>query len=194
MKPFQAKELVVLGGLAALMAATRYFHFGSALYLPDASLAVFFLAGFALSRAAYFPALLLEAGAIDYLAIAIGGVSDWCVTPAYWFLIPTYACLWLGGRWCAARHRPDWRGPALSGGALLAAASLAFLISNASFYLLSGYFTDMGWVEYGARVAKYYPLYVASALGYVAIAAMARWMAATVLAPRAEPRGGPLAG
>lgn len=58
----------------ALMALTRYGHFGSALSLPDASLAVFFLAGFYLP-AWMLPVLLIEAVGIDYLATTVGGVS-----------------------------------------------------------------------------------------------------------------------
>ncbi|WP_052700170.1 hypothetical protein [Methylocucumis oryzae] len=43
--------------LIALMVVTRYHHFGDALHLPDASLAVFFLAGYSRSlpyRKAFF--------------------------------------------------------------------------------------------------------------------------------------------
>lgn len=43
------QQFVLLALFALLMAATRFHHFGSALFLPDASLAVFFLAGFYLS-------------------------------------------------------------------------------------------------------------------------------------------------
>jgi hypothetical protein len=194
MKPFRSTELIVFAGLGALMAATRYYHFGSAYNLPDASLAVFFLAGFALSRPAYLAVLLVAAGLIDYLATAIGGVSDWCVTPAYWFLIPAYAVLWIAGRWCAARYRLDIGGVALLCGVLFAAASIAFLISNASFYLLSGYFGDMGWIEYAARVAGYFPRYVGATFGYVAAASSVPGAAAAVRALGKATRSGPLAG
>ena len=63
--------------LVLVMAATRYHHFGDALHLPDASLAVFFLAGVLALPLAVFPVLLLEAGVIDLLAIGMGGVSDY---------------------------------------------------------------------------------------------------------------------
>lgn len=122
--------------------------------------------------------LLLEAGLIDYLAITMGGVSDWCVTPAYWFLIPTYACLWCGGRWYAGRRRRVWSTLLPLIGTLLFTVSLAFLISNAGFYLFSGYFPQMGWAEYGAGVAPYYPRYAANAFLYVAFAALAHWTVA----------------
>lgn len=165
--------LLLIGlALALLMGATRFHHFGSATHLPDASLAVFLLGGFYLRRAGWFAGYLAEAALTDYLAIAYGGVIGWCVTPAYAFLVPTYACTWYAGVWYARRSRPDWRtfGPLL--GALLAGISAAFLVSNGSFYLLSGYFSEMSWTEYAGRVAKYYPPYLSGALLYVALAAL----------------------
>ncbi len=157
--------------LALLMVATRFHHFGSTTHLPDASLAVFFLGGFYLRRPVLFGCYLAEAALIDYLAITLGGVSDWCVTPAYAFLIPTYASLWLGGVWYARRHRMAWRTLAPLLGAVALGVSAAFLISNASFYLLSGYFPEMSWTEYASRVAKYFPPYASSAVAYIAFAA-----------------------
>src|SRR3990167_728974 len=68
----QIKTIAIFATLAALMAATRDHHFCSALHLPDASLAIFLLAGFYLPRWA-FPVLLVEAGLADYLAINYGG-------------------------------------------------------------------------------------------------------------------------
>jgi hypothetical protein len=163
--------LIIGAALAVLMAATRFHHFGFATYLPDASLAVFFLAGFYLRGAWLLPLLLAEAAAIDYLAISVGGVSDWCITPAYAFLLPTYASMWLGGRWYARLYRPDWRTLFALGGVLLLAASVAFLISNWGFYFFSGRFGKMGWIEYSGQIARYFPHYLGGALLYVAAAA-----------------------
>ena len=163
-------EVAIACALAALMAATRFHHFGSAMYLPDASLAVFFLGGLYLRRTLAFGAYAGLAALIDYLAIAHGGVGDWCVTPAYAFLLPTYACLWWAGVWCSRHDRHGWRGYARLAGALLVATGLAFLISNASFYGLSGYFGELSLAEYAARVARYFPPYLVSAVAYVAAA------------------------
>lgn len=157
--------------LAILMAAARFHHFGSATHLPDASWAVFLLGGFYLRGAALFGSYLATAALIDYLAITLGGVSDWCVTPAYAFLIPTYASLWFGGVWYARRHRIEWATLAPLFGAIFVGVSAAFLISNGSFYLLSGYFPEMSWTEYASRVAKYYPRYTLSTAAYVLLAA-----------------------
>src|SRR5512137_506705 len=85
--------------LIALMVLTRFHHFGDVLHLPDASLAVFFFAGF-YRKKAFFGFLLALAALIDYLAIE-NGTSSWCVTPAYVFLIPTYAVMWFAGRYCS---------------------------------------------------------------------------------------------
>lgn len=171
----QTKQLWIFVGLALLMAATRYNHFGSSVSFPDASLAVFLLAGFFLSRLKMlaFGFLLLEAGGIDYYAINVAGVSDWCVTPAYWFLIPTYASMWLGGSWFAKHQQQGWRNLALFAGVSWLATTVAFLISNGSFYLFSGRYAEMSVTEYAERVAQYYPPYLSGSLIYLALAAVA---------------------
>ena len=173
--------------LATGMAATRFHHFGSAMHLPDASLAIFFLAGFYLRPALFLPAFLAEAALIDYIAIAHAGVSDWCVTPAYGFLIPTYASLWFAGRWYAARHQHHWRTLVALVGALAIGTSLAFLISNGSFYLFSDRFPNINWTEYATRVARYFPPYALSTLMYVFFAAALHAVVVAVVATRPPP-------
>jgi len=180
MNNIQTRSIAIYAALAALMAATRFDHFGSAASLPDASYAVFFLGGLYLARSARasfaaFIALILEAGLIDYYATSVQGISDWCMSPAYWFLIPTYGSLWLVGRWFAPRLTKEGRGMAgkgLLGLALLAwaACSFAFVFSNATFYLFSERFADMSASEYASRVAQYYGSYVSVALLYIACA------------------------
>lgn len=172
----QTKQLAIFAALVLLMAVTRGSHFGSPFALPDATLAIFLLAGFMLPRftlaaLAAFVFLLLEAGGIDYYAINVAGVSDYCVSPAYWFLIPAYAGMWLGGRWFATRQKNSWNSLALFGGVSWLTTTVAFLISNGSFFLLSGRFTDMSLAEYAARVATYYPSYLGGSLMYLALAA-----------------------
>lgn len=173
----QTRSIGIFAALVLLMAATRYNHFGSSVSLPDASWAVFFLAGVLLPRLGWvawaaFGVLLLEAWGIDYYATQIQGVSDWCITPAYGFLIPTYASLWLGGSWFAARQQNTWRSLGEFFGIAVLATSIAFLISNISFYLLSGRIGDMGVMEYATSVAKYYPPYLTGSMLYLAVAAL----------------------
>lgn len=174
----QTKHVGIFAALVLLMAVTRGSHFGSSAYLPDATLAVFLLGGFFLARFSWvamlaFGLLLLEAGGIDYYAINVAGVSDWCVTPAYGFLIPTYAIMWLGGSWFAKQQQSGWRSLALFGGVAWLATTLAFLVSNGSFYLFSGRYSEMGVAEYAGNMAQYYPPYLAGSLMYLALAAVA---------------------
>lgn len=168
MKNLKLKNIAVVGTLVALMAATRMHHFGSPLHLPDATLAVFLLAGFLLASPALFGALLVEAAALDYVAITQMGVSDYCVTPAYWFLIPTYGVLWLAGRYCARTDRHTVHSLLPFAGIAFAALSAAFVISNGAFLLFSGRYPGMGVAEYAGLVAQYYLPYLSSAVLYLA--------------------------
>lgn len=152
--------------LAGLMLATRFHHFGDAISLPDASLAVFFLAGLWVGGWKFFGLLLVEAGFIDYLAITQFNVSDYCISQAYAFLIPAYACLWIAGWYCARFKTLNSTTLITQLGLLFIATTVAFIISNGSFYLLSGKFSDLNWVEYSTRVMQYYPPYLTATLIY----------------------------
>jgi hypothetical protein len=173
----QTKQLGILTTLVLLMAMTRYNHFGSSISLPDASLAVFLLAGLLMARSIWpallvFVLLLLEAGGIDYYAINVAGVSDWCVTPAYWFLIPTYATMWLGGRWFAAHQKYTLSSLVLFAALSWLTTTVAFFVSNASFFLFSGRYSEMKTIEYTGQVAQFYLPYLAGSLSYLALAAV----------------------
>lgn len=172
--------------LAALMALTRVHHFGDAFSLPDASLAVFFLAGMGISSFWFLGFLLLQAGVIDYVAITQFNVSDFCVSAAYVFLIPTYSVMWFAGRYCAKFKTMNAPELLASVGLAALATSAAFAISNGSFYLLSGRFSDLSWEQYFSGITQYYPLYTSAALIYavagLAVIRIAQSM--TVLASR----------
>ncbi|MBM4206522.1 MAG: hypothetical protein FJ190_00445 [Gammaproteobacteria bacterium] len=152
--------------LIGLMALTRFNHFGTAFSLPDASLAVFFFAGLGVTGYWFLAVLLMEAGLIDYLAISQMAVSDFCITPAYAFLIPAYAVMWWAGRYCKACA--DWQVASTLKAfvALGVAVSLSFLISNGSFYLVSGSFGAPGLDKYLEQLVHYYPPYLMSTLVY----------------------------
>lgn len=136
----QIQRVSIFIALALVMAVTRIHHFD---VLPDASWAVFFLAGFWLRGSARwaFPLLLAEAVLVDFVVITQQGINFWshyCVSPAYWFLIAAYAALWLGGSWLA-KHQRGLRLPTLGLAvlALLASEAVCYLISNGSFYWIS---------------------------------------------------------
>lgn len=164
------RTLFLPAALALLMLVTRFDHFGSSAHLPDATLAVFFLAGFYWRGRLAFPLLLAEAVAIDYVAIAHFGVSDFCVSPAYAFLVPAYAAPWAAGLWLRRQAAWNWASLLPLAGALFTSITTAFLFSNGSFYWLSGRYADPNWGEYFERAAHYFPPYLSSPFIYVALA------------------------
>lgn len=174
MNILQNRTFQIAAALAALMAMTRFNHFGSAVALPDASYAVFFLAGLFLGggRAAIAILLSLLAGAvlIDCYAINFQNVSAWCVTPAYAGLQLAYVALWFMGRSFARFYTLNLRGVGGLLGMAILAGSVAFWIANATFFLFAGYFDNMNLIEYISRVAGYHLSYVAVMLVYVGLA------------------------
>jgi len=156
--------------LVAVMIATRFKHFGDALHLPDASMAVFFLGGLYLRRHAVFIAMVLLAVALDWISISYAGVSNFCVTLAYSFLPLAYAVLWYAGRWFPPRM--DGRAASFVGAFVVAlvAACVSFAISNGSFYWLGGRYAQPNMAEYLSRLWQWGPLFVRTTLSYVAVA------------------------
>ncbi|ULU26963.1 hypothetical protein [Dyella terrae] len=139
----QTQRLGIFLALAAVMAATRIhlslFHHD----IWDASWGIFFLAGFWLRGSARwaFPLLMVEAVLVDYLVISNQGINFWdhyCVSAAYWFLVPSYLSLWLGGSWLAGRKLGfNASSLALTVSAVLVSWLACYVISNGSFYWLS---------------------------------------------------------
>ena len=155
---------------AAVMIATRFHHFGTALHLPDASMALFFLGGLWLRRHLAFAAFMALAVVLDWVSVSYAGVSDFCVTPAYSFLLPAYAVLWYAGRWWSVRMAATPMALAGAFGVALLAASLSFAISNGAFYWLGGRYANPHLGEYFARLWQWGPLFVRTTLTYVAVA------------------------
>jgi hypothetical protein len=173
-------------GLIWAMALTRAGQSGSH-PLPDASVAVFFLLGYFNRSALWLPIALVLAAAVDAWVVT-GDISAYCTTPAAVFLIPTYATLWLAGRF--ARRRRLTLGAVLTTAAI--AAGAAFLISSGSFYFLSGEFSDLPLATYSREVLiRYLPPYVAHCLLYVGAAVVvsraAGWLHAAAASRRREP-------
>lgn len=163
-------NLGLFAAFAAFMVATRFHHFGDALHLPDASMAIFLLGGLYLRQHWQFAAFIGLAVVVDWAAIELAGASDFCVTPAYSFLLPAYAVLWYAGRLYAPRLQAGWLSMLGGFGVALLAASLSFLISNGAFYWLGGRYADPHFAEYVARLWQWGPLFVRTTMTYVAVA------------------------
>ena len=170
--PTSRQQLALGLVLALLMAITRSHHWATLHALPDASWAVFFLAGIYLRPLLAVPALMLEAAAVDYAAITWGGVGGFCVSPAYAFLIPAYGALFLAGRVYAPHHRPSW--PALPWllGCALAGTMAAELFSSGGFYFFSGRFANPDLAGFIPRLIKYAPSTLSSLALYLGLAAV----------------------
>jgi hypothetical protein len=151
--------------LALAMAATRVSHFGTSELLPDASLAVFLVGGMLLSGWQCFAILFAVAFGADVLSAQTAEEAGWCLTPAYWGLLPTYAVLWLAGRKIGKYEAPSFvRDAGISVGAI----ALAFVISNATWFAFSNTLGGMNAADFTLTVAKYFPPYLGSAMLYLA--------------------------
>lgn len=172
--------MALLSLLALVMAATRMDHFGGALALPDASLAVFFLAGLWLRKSWGFPALLVVGCGVDLLALAQAGLGADCLSPAYPFLIAAYGALWAAGRRVAAANGADLL---RSAAAVALAAGVAFLISNLSWFAFSGLFVERALADFVATTLPQAPRYVGWAVGYTLLGLGAHRALASVRLP-----------
>lgn len=160
-------------GLALVMVATRFPGLASNWHLQDASWALFFVAGFYLREQWRwaFPAFIVIAVAIDLIAIRFYGIDNYCVTVAYWFIVPAYGALWLGGHWLSGRASLDARGLLLLAASLVISVSVCYLISNGSFYWLSGRAVNPSLDGWAANFAGWYWPFARVSLAYVAVAA-----------------------
>lgn len=167
---FFSSSLIRLLPLLLLMAATRMHHVGSALHLPDASWAVFFLGGFYLAGAGFW-LLMAAAVALDFAAFA-AGVSTYCLSPAYPLLLPAYAALWGGGRLLRRGDVKSWRFALRAAVCWLVAASAAYLLTNGGFYWFSGRVIAPSWTGYAQHAPLWYGRFISAPVPYLVVAAL----------------------
>jgi hypothetical protein len=185
------QRLGIAGLLALAMLATRVNHFAP---IPDASWAVFFAAGFYLRGSARwaFPALMALAVAVDVAVIGFSGTSLWdhyCMSAAYWFLVPAHAAMWLGGSTLRRTYEGlEWRATAWLLVTFLVGYSACFTIANGSFFWLA----DGSWVKsmpgWFENFGHYYLPYLRSAAMYVAGAALLHVVVALLVREKAPAR------
>lgn len=168
----KTNQIIVGVVLAALVIMTRGHHFASINSLPSASVAVFFLAGLYLRPSWVFAALLALCASLDYAAITYGGVSNFCATPAYGFLLPAYGAMWLAGRWFAKHYRfsPKAILPLLA--SVTVGASVSQLFSSGGFYFFGGRYADPTLAVFGERLLKYFPMHFENVAFWLSTAAV----------------------
>ena len=156
--------------MALLMILTRSHHFASMHNLADASWAIFFLAGVYMPSAWPLLGFFLLSWWLDFAAYTWGGVSDFCLTPAYAFLLPAYASLWLAGYWYNTKYyQPIWRTVIPFIFSISIGLTLCGLFSSGGFYFFSGRFANTSLPEFGEQLIKYFPLYGETFLFYISI-------------------------
>ena len=155
--------------LALVMFVTRMGHFGEYGGPPDASWAVFFLAGLWLRSPQLFPAFFALAWVADLAAFALG-TPNLCYSPAYLFLIPAYGALWAAGMWVARRTDLTVARTIV---AVPVAALVAFSVANLGMYLLAPPAAPIGLMGFAAQVAGWFPGYLLTMSVYVTLGLLA---------------------
>lgn len=169
------QRALVLSLLVLLMAGTRINHFAP---IPDASWAVFFIGGFYLrswSRWA-FPLLMGLAVAVDWAVISSQGMSFWqhyCVSAAYWMLIPAYFAMWAGGMLLRRGYAgASWKSLGLLAGTLIGSVALCHLIAQGSFYWISASVAEPTFAGWAKNYSDWLLPYLRTAALYTAAAAL----------------------
>ncbi len=157
-------QKIFLFGILALLMITRASHFGNASLLPDASIACFFLLGAMHARLRWVLLASLIAVAIDLLVTRLMIVSDYCMSPAYWGLLPIYALVWWLGRRLGNNLKLSLKNFILFG---WFSASIAFFLSNAIWYPFSEQVNKMSLADFSSAVSQYYLPYTAYSVFYI---------------------------
>lgn len=161
-------SLVLLSLLWTTRSGVVGSHFGSALNLPDASWAVFWLLGFWVRQVRWLIAGFVASGNADYFAVQHGTSAD-CFTTAYIFLIPSYLSLWVAGRWAQRQSLFEDSTGATHVLSLLVGVFACFTCANIGMYLASDTVNQLSLWNYTLTVAHYLPLYLATSTLYVSV-------------------------
>lgn len=161
--------IAVLAVLSFLMLATRTHHFSSFNHLPSASIAIFFLAGMYLRNIKAFWFFYILTLTIDLASSYYRGQFGDCITTSYPALVLSYGVMFTVGYYTRPNwQQSDWHINIIKVAlALFIASSIAFFISNGSYYALSGKFPELSWAEYATRVDKYFFKSISNPIFYV---------------------------
>ncbi|MBA6265015.1 hypothetical protein [Colwellia sp. Bg11-12] len=161
--------IAIFATLTLLMLATRTHHFASLNHLPSASIAIFFLAGMYLRNIKMFWFFYILTVTVDLASSYYRGQFGDCITTSYPALVLSYAAMFTAGFYT----RPNWQQSVWQVNiikvalAMFIASSIAFFISNGSYYAFSGKFPVLSWAEYATRVDKYYVKSISNPIFYV---------------------------
>lgn len=168
--PKMNRQWVIVSALLLMMLVTRPHMLN---HLQDASWAIFLLLGFYIRSHIAFIGFMVTAIVIDLAVVEYTQIDNYCMTPAYPFIIPAYAVLWGAGRWLAGQHQShgSYRKTLIQGTlAAVLAITICFGITNIGFYWFSEHFEDMSLSAYAADVAKYLVAFMQTTFFYLTVA------------------------
>ena len=170
------QRATILSLLVLLMAATRSHVFNHFTPVPDASWAVFMIAGFYLrswTRWA-FPVFMALAVLVDYVVISGQGLdffAHYCMSAAYWFLVPAYFALWAGGMLVHHYYQAaNGKALAVLVASLLGSVVVCHLLSQGSFYWLSDSVADPTFAGWWKNYSDWLLPYLRTTAIYVGLA------------------------
>jgi len=155
------------------MVLTRSHYFS---LLPDASWAVFFIAGFYLHswKRWVFPSLIGLAVLVDWQVITAQGIRFWqhyCISIGYGCLLPAYFVMWAGGQWLQQHNqRPIRQRVTLFLLSLSSSVALCHLLAQGGFYWLSESISDPTFSGWAKNYVRWFLPYWSVALLYTSSA------------------------
>ena len=166
----QRAQWILLGIMMALMALTRYNHFFTPTLLADVTWAAFFVAGLMITYR-FAPIILI----LEVLLIDLGG--QWlfevdietagCISPAYPFLLLAYMSLWAAGRLTQTKWQNHWTSLVKLYTLLVIGVSVAFAISNLSYFAFADTVELLDFSQFVERVTPYWSSFLQAALFWV---------------------------
>jgi len=148
-----SQRSLILLALGLFLISTRSHYFP---WLPDASWAIFFIAGYYLNnwRIWVFPLLIGLAVFIDWQVITAQGINFWqhyCISIGYACLLPAYFVMWAGGQWLQRHDNgTHWRRLGLFLFSLSISTALCHLLAQSGFYWFSDSVSNptlTGWIS-----------------------------------------------
>lgn len=165
MQFFSKTNLFMIGFLVFMMCLTRGSHVLTEFSLPDASLIIFLFLGMFIPSILLFVLFFILTVVIDFGSGFFNNGLALCLTDGYWGLIPTYLVMFYTGK-IIKNNIMKFN---LFFLLVLAASTLAFMISTNTYYMFSDRFGNpdlLTSMQYGWN---YYPEYLLPNLIYATI-------------------------
>ena len=113
---------------------------------------------------------------VDWAVISSQGMSFWqhyCVSAAYWMLIPAYFAMWAGGMLLRRYYKgASWQSLGMLAGTLVGAVALCHLIAQGSFYWISASVAEPTFAGWAKNYSDWLLPYLRTATLYVGAAAL----------------------